>query len=71
MKVYIFQGSGNYYGFTTKDDASDLDPSKGPWSLFKTQDMNRGEPPRIGISTDEVLDVLESGKSYIPPEKQT
>jgi hypothetical protein len=64
MKVFVFKGEGKFYGFALKNDGSDLDPTKGPWSLFKAKplDMKRGETGRIGVSTDDVLDMLEAGK---------
>jgi hypothetical protein len=27
--------------------------------------MNRGEAPRVGISTDEVLDAIQDGNAYL------
>jgi hypothetical protein len=64
MKVRIFQGQGKWYGFTDKDEAA-LPSDRGPWEMINTVDMVRGEPPRIGVSTDKVLDAVEAGEVYL------
>jgi hypothetical protein len=37
----------------------------GPWELINTVDMKRGEPQRIGVSTDKVLDAIEAGQVHL------
>jgi len=64
MQVNVFKGRGNWYGFTATWDAADLPIDHGPWTLWKSLDMNRGETPRWGISTDAVLDAIQKGGTF-------
>jgi hypothetical protein len=64
MKVNVFKGRGNCYAFAASNDGSILPPESGPWAPWKIFDMNRGEAPRVGISTDEVLDAIQDENAY-------
>ena len=59
MQVHIFRGTGRVFGFTGDDAGTNLPTQYGPWSPFKTLDMNRGEEPRAAIDTNECLDDIE------------
>jgi hypothetical protein len=65
MRVNVFKGRGNWYAFAASNDGSALPPGNGPWVPWKILDMNRGEAPRVGISTDEVLDTIQDGKACL------
>jgi hypothetical protein len=67
--VNVFNGQGNRHAFTDSSDAAVLPPEHGPWTYSKSLDMNRGEEPRIGVPSDDVLDAIESGKTYLIEEK--
>jgi hypothetical protein len=62
---HVFKGRGNWYAFAASNDGSVLPPENGPWVPWKILDMNRGEAPRVGISTDEVLDAIQDGNAYL------
>lgn len=63
MKVYVFSAPKRVFGFTENVGGVNLPTQLGPWKAFTELDMNRGETPRIGVSTDEALDDLEK-KGY-------
>jgi hypothetical protein len=66
MRVYIFKGPGDDYGFTGDLAGGNLPAEKGPWQLFREIDMARGESEsRIGVRTDDVLDAIEKGSAYV------
>jgi hypothetical protein len=65
MKVNVFKGRGNWYAFAASNDRSILPPESGPWVPWKILDMNRGEAPRVGISTEEVIDAIQDGNAYL------
>jgi hypothetical protein len=59
MKVYVFNGPKRVHGFTEDATGANLPAQHGPWTAFTELDMNRGEPPRIVVNTDEALDDIE------------
>src|SRR2546429_353076 len=60
MRVYIFKGPGDDYGFTGDLAGGNLPAEKGPWQLFREIDMVRGESEsRIGADEVEQLVVQE------------
>jgi hypothetical protein len=59
MQIFLFRGTGRVFGCTKDETGSNLPSQYGPWSPFKTLDMNRGGEPRPGIRTDECLDDIE------------
>jgi hypothetical protein len=65
MRVNVFKGRGNWYAFAASNDGLALPPENGPWVSWKILDMNRGEAPRLGISTDEVLEAIQDRKAYL------
>jgi len=62
MKVYAFNSTknGELYGFTTDKTGANLPANLGPWRYHSEHNMNRGEPPRIAVRTEEVLDGIEN-----------
>jgi hypothetical protein len=65
MRVNVFRGRGNWYAFAASNDGSVLPSENGPWVPWKILDMNRGEAPRVGISTNEVLDAIQDGNAHL------
>lgn len=67
MKVYVFESVTNRerYGFTTDSEGSNLPPNLGPWRRFKELEMNRGEHPRVGVRTEDVLNDIEKQGFHI------
>jgi hypothetical protein len=43
MQVHIFRGVGRVFGFTRDDDGGNLPAPYGPWTAFKSFDLNRGD----------------------------
>lgn len=58
MKVYVFKGKSQIFGFTPDQSGSNLPSEHQPWKKFKELDIVRGETPRIAVNTDEVLDSI-------------
>jgi hypothetical protein len=58
MEVHAFRGQGRVFGFTKDATGANLPGQYGPWSPFKTLEMDRGEP-RPGVNIDECLDDIE------------
>ena len=58
MKVYSFKSTKNHesYGFTPQRGGANLPSDLGPWRRHSESDMNRGDPPRLAIRAEEVLD---------------
>lgn len=65
MQVHIFRGTGRVFGVTGDDSGTNLPTQYGPWSPFKTLDMNRGEEPRAAIDTNECLNDIEKHGFYL------
>jgi hypothetical protein len=55
MRVHSFRGTGRVFGFTEQAAGANLPLQYGPWSQFKTLDLNRGEPT-AGVDINECLD---------------
>lgn len=64
-RIYVFKGAGNDYGFTANPNGNNLPADKGPWHQVRDTEMNRGDGPRFGASTDDVLDAVERGDACI------
>jgi hypothetical protein len=58
MQIHAFRGTGRVFGFTKDAAGSNLPQQYGPWSPFRTLEMNRGEEVR-GVRTGECLDDIE------------
>ncbi len=52
------------FGFTEQETGANLPSQYGPWSQFKTLDLNRGEPT-TGINSGECLDDIEKHGFHI------
>jgi hypothetical protein len=59
MQVHSFRGIGRVFGFTEHAMGANLPSQYGPWSSFKTLDLNRAGEPTPGVNTKECLDDLE------------
>jgi hypothetical protein len=56
MQVHIFRGLGRVFGFT-RDVGGNL-PAYGPWTAFKSFDLNRGDV-QTNFDVNECLDDIE------------
>lgn len=57
MRIYIFKSSTpKLYGFTPDQTGFNLPADGGPWTLLKTSDANPNDGPRIGISSQAILE---------------
>jgi len=43
MQVHIFRGTGRVFGFIPIADSETLPAHYGPWAVFRTLDMAKGE----------------------------
>jgi hypothetical protein len=59
MQVHIFRGIGRVFGCTEEAMGANLPAQYGPWSVFKTLDLDREGPPAPGLNTKECLDDIE------------
>ena len=55
MQVHIFRGVGRVFAFTESSSGNKLPGRYGPWSVFKTIELIRGQP-QPGVNVDECLD---------------
>ena len=51
MRVDIFRGQGRVFGFT-ESGGETLPPKFGPWVVFKTLELTRGQA-QPGVNVDE------------------
>ena len=58
MLVHIFRGTGRVFGVTEDATGTNLPSQYGPWTAFKTLDLNRDEPT-LGLNTNECLDDIQ------------
>jgi hypothetical protein len=58
MEVFIFKGVG-VHGFTSDQTGKNLPAEFGPWNFIRSEAMNAGEGPRIGVNTDDCLVDIE------------
>jgi hypothetical protein len=65
MRVHIFRGRGRVFGFTEQATGANLPAQCGPWSTFKTIDLNRGGEPTAGVDANECLDDIEKHGVHI------
>ena len=59
MLVHIFRGVGRVFAFTANSDGTNLPSQYGPWTAFKSLDLNRDGEPTPGVNTSECLDDIE------------
>lgn len=61
MEVYAFRGGKErVFAFTPDRTGANLPAQLGPWSLFKTLEIQRGdEAPRGAFNVDECFDDME------------
>ena len=64
-RIHVFKGAGNDYGFTANPNGTNLPDDKGPWHQVRDTEMNHGDGPRFGVSSDDILDAVEHGNAYI------
>jgi hypothetical protein len=58
MQVHIFRGLGRVFGFTRDDVGGNLPAQYGPWTAFKSFDLNRGDV-QTNFDVNECLDDIE------------
>ena len=67
MKVYSLQSSKqrNIYGFTPDAKGTNLPAALAPWNKHGQHDVKIGEPPRIGVRTEDILAGIERDGFYL------
>ena len=65
MRVHSFRGTGRVFGFTEQATGANLPSQYGPWSAFKTLELDRGGEPTPGVNTKECLDDIEKHGFHI------
>jgi hypothetical protein len=65
MRVHSFRGTGRVLGFTEQAAGANLPSQYGPWSAFKTLELDRGGEPTPGVNTKECLDDIEKHGFHI------
>ena len=58
MLVHVFRGTGRVFAVTEDANGANLPSQYGPWTPFKTLDLNRDEPT-LGLNTNECLDDIQ------------
>jgi hypothetical protein len=58
MQVHSFRGEGRIFGFTRDSESRNLPVKYGPWSVFKTLELMRGQT-QAGVNVEECLDDIE------------
>ena len=58
MQVHIFRGLGRVFGFTRDNLGANLPAQYGPWTAFKSFDLNRGDV-QTNFDVNECLDDIE------------
>lgn len=54
MLIHLFRGPERIFGFTAEADGSNLPPDHGPWTTFKSLEMEEGKP-QPGVDVDECI----------------
>jgi hypothetical protein len=67
MRVHIFRGPADHlYGFTADETGTNLPADVGPWTYWKTIEINRGGQTLFSsFDVDEILDGLERDGHHI------
>jgi hypothetical protein len=67
VTLYSFQSGKNRNLFALTPDAkgANLPSALGPWSKHKEVNVNRGEGPRIGADSDEILEGINRDGFFI------
>ncbi len=55
MHLHVFKGAGRMFAVIERNSPDTLPQRYGPWTLFKTIDLVRGQA-QPGIDVDECLD---------------
>jgi hypothetical protein len=58
MLVHIFRGTGRVFAVTEDANGTNLPPQYGPWTAFKSLDLDR-DKPTVGMNTNECLDDIQ------------
>jgi len=59
MLVHTFKGQGRVFGFTLEEAGTNLPQRCGPWTLFKSIEMQRDEP-HAGVNVNACLDDIDA-----------
>ena len=59
MQAHIFRGPGRIFGVTAEPSGANLPSKFGPWTAFKTIDLQKGRS-MPGIDVEECLSDLET-----------
>ena len=55
MLIHLFRGSDRIFAATALPDGANLPPDYGPWTSFKSLEIEPGKP-QPGIDVDECLE---------------
>ena len=69
MKVYIFRGANNVYGFTADAVGTILPSQYGPWKKYKDVEMSPDETGRIGVDSKTALRDIEQQGFHLTSAK--
>ncbi len=59
MEIQAFRGAGRVFAFTRDEKGGNLPRGFGPWTAFKTLDLDRGRA-RAGVDVEQCLDDIEA-----------
>ena len=67
MKVYSFHSKKNHqvYGFTPDATGGNLPPAFAPWAKFHELDVNPGDPPRVAVKSEDILEGIRRDGFYL------
>jgi len=65
MLIHIFRGAGRVFGFTEDASGTNLPLQYGPWTPFKTLELNRDAEPTPGVNISECLDDIQKYGLYV------
>lgn len=63
--VHKFVGRGDLYGFTIDERGHNLPADCGPWTFVQTVRLAPDDPPRIRLSSKEVLDAVHKHGLFV------
>ncbi len=59
MEIQAFRGAGRVFAFTGDPKGGNLPRRFGPWTAFKSLDLNRGQA-QAGVDVESCLDDIEA-----------
>jgi len=59
MEIHAFRGPGRRFALTADTTGGNLPSQFGPWTAFKSLDLERGRP-QPGVNVEKCLDDIEA-----------